>query len=158
MFPKPVSDSENPIFSMSTNCDGSVHSQGVLAMRLSAGATSLSPSAESIGDVGSEDMRGIFGGICAAEPPSAVFTVISGDIATIISSVDDVEFSISSEEAAGVSEECNKPAVDVSSEAGVQLTCKTSHIKGILRWIFDGSQSKSTFSDPDAMLVILSSV
>lgn len=157
ILPRAVSESGYPIFSKSTNCDGSVHSQGVLAIRLSAGATSLSPSAELAGETGEEDICGTLGGKCAAEPPSAVLTVISGDIATIISRVE-LEFSVSSWKTAGVSEGCNKPAVDMSRELGVQFICRRSHMRGMLRWIFDGSQSKSTFSDPDAMRVILSKV
>jgi hypothetical protein len=113
--------------------------------------------AELVGDAGADAKWGILGGMCAADPPSAVFTVISGDIATIISRVE-VGFSTSSGKTAGVSDGCNKPAVDMSSELGVKLTCRTSHIKGILRCIVDGSQSKSTFSDPEAICVILSSV
>ena len=90
-------------------------------MRLSAGATNLSPIAELVGEAGAEAKWGMLGGICAADPPSAVFTVMSGDMATIISRVE-VGFSISSGKTAGVSEGCNKPAVDMSSELGVKLT------------------------------------
>ena len=91
-------------------------------MRLSAGATSFSPNAglEFAGETGKEDMRGSFGGIWAAEPPSAVLTLTSGDIATMTSSVE-VELSASCGNAAGVSEGCNKPEADVSFESGVQL-------------------------------------
>lgn len=91
-------------------------------MRLSAGATSFSANAglEFAGETGKEDMRGSFGGTWAAEPPSAVLTLISGDIATITSSVE-VEFSVSCGKTAGVSEGCNKPEADVSCESGVQL-------------------------------------
>lgn len=157
MLPKADSESAYPIVSMSTNCEGSVHSHGVLAMRLSAGATSLSPRSELMGETVAEETRGILGGMWAAEPPSAVLTVISGDIATMISRVEP-EFSMSSGKTAGVNEGCNKPAADASCEFGVQLICRRSHIRGMLRWILDGSQSKSTFSDPDAMRVILSKV
>lgn len=140
------------------NCGGSVQSQGVLAIRLSAGATSFSPIVVLAGDPGAVATRGgRVGGRWAADPPSVVLTVISGDIATIISRVDD-EFSTSSGKTAGLSEGCSKPAADVSCEVGVQFICRRSHIRGMLRWIFDGSQSKSTFSEPDAMRVILSSV
>lgn len=91
-------------------------------MRLSAGATSLSPRAELelAGETGIEDTRGRFGGTWAAEPPSAVLTLTSGDIATMISSVE-VELSISSGNTAGVSEGCNKPEAEASCESGVQL-------------------------------------
>jgi hypothetical protein len=91
-------------------------------MRLSAGATSLSTIAglELAGETGIEDMRGRVGGMWAAEPPSAVLTLTSGDIATIISSVE-FEFSISSGKTAGVSEGCSKPDAEGSCESGVQL-------------------------------------
>lgn len=119
-LPRVASDSGYPIFSISTNWDGSVQSQGVLAMRLSAGATSFSPSALFVGDGGTDFTRGRVGGIWAADPPSAVLTVISGDMATIISSVDE-EFSASSWKTDGVSEGCNKPTGDISCEDGIQL-------------------------------------
>lgn len=127
-------------------------------MRLSAGATSFSPPPiVELGDTGKEDMRGTWGGMWAAEPPSAVLTVISGDIATIISSVED-GFSASSGNTIGARLGWRRAAVAGSSAVGVLFICNTSHIRGMLRWIFEGSQSKSTFSDPDAMRVILSRV
>lgn len=92
-------------------------------MRLSAGATSFSPSAELAGETGADvraATRGRLGGICAAEPPSAVLTVISGDMATMISRVE-LEFSVSSGKTAGESDGCNRPAVDMSRVLGVQL-------------------------------------
>lgn len=93
----------------------------MLAIKLSAGATSFSPAVELAGDAGAGATRGgRVGGICAADPPSAVLTVISGDMATMISSVDD-GFSTSSGKTAGLSEGWSKPVKDVSCEVGVQL-------------------------------------
>lgn len=152
------SDSLNPMFSGSTKCEGSVQSHGVLSMRLSAGATNLSCRAVLAGEGGTEVGDDICGGICAARPPSAVFTVTSGDMATITSRVEADPSSMLSRETGGARDGCSNPSLDVPCDSGVQLTCRTSHISGMLRWILDGSQSSSMVSDPAAIWVILSSV
>lgn len=57
----------------------------------------------------------------------------------------------------GLSEGCSKPSVRRSCDSSAQLNCRMSHIRGTLRWIFEGIQS-STFmlSEPDAIRINLS--
>lgn len=82
----------------------------------------------------------IRGGICAAWPPSAVFTVTSGDMATMISRVDDAwtEFS---RVVAGTSEGCRRRLELGCWGSGVQFARRISHIRLTLRYILDGVQS-----------------
>lgn len=72
------------------------------------------------------------GGICAACPPSAVFTVTSGDMATIISSVDELcaEFS---RVTVGVRDGLRRPVVEGSCDSGAQFARRISHIRLTLR-------------------------
>lgn len=72
------------------------------------------------------------GGICAACPPSAVFTVISGDMATMISNVDELcaEFS---RVTVGVRDGWRRLAVEGSSDSGMQFARRISHIRLTLR-------------------------
>ena len=133
MFPRVDSESGYPtLFSISTNCEGSAHSQGVLVIKLSAGATSFSPKLKSE-EAGVQDLCGMVGGMWAAWPPSAVLTVTFGDIATITSKVEAGLSSASSVEMVGVNDGCSKPPFDTSCGFGLQLTWRISHIKGMLR-------------------------
>lgn len=72
------------------------------------------------------------GGICAACPPSAVFTVTSGDIATIISNVDELWAELS-RVAVGVRDGWRRPVVEGSCDSGMQFARRMSHIRLTLR-------------------------
>lgn len=72
------------------------------------------------------------GGICAACPPSAVFTVTSGDMATMISSVDELCAELS-RVIVGARDGWRRPVVDGSCDSGMQFARRISHIRLTLR-------------------------
>lgn len=104
-------------------------------MRLSFGTTNLSPPRS----ISGEDGAGVIvvavvfrtlGGMCAACPPSAVLTVTSGDVATMISSVDELCAELS-RVTVGVRDGCSRPVVD--EDSGMQFAFRISHIRLTLR-------------------------
>lgn len=114
------------------------HNHGAFNIKSSFGTISLSPSPEPDpilprvsenapdrnGGAGRACGTGVvlelrtLGGICAAWPPSAVFTVISGDMATMISRVEEV-CTESSRVIGGISEEWRRPVAAEECDSGV---------------------------------------
>ena len=85
-----------------------------------------------------EEVGGMLGGMCAAWPPSAVFTVTSGEMATMISRVEGL-FSFSGMVVGvGISDGCRRPPPGVScvcvcDSGKLGVARKISHINGTLR-------------------------
>lgn len=88
-------------------------------------------------------------------PADGSIVTSGGDSATLISRV---EFSSLSGGLVVPKDECNKePDPGDCPWVLETLNCRIPHIKGMLRRSLDGAQSKSIFSEPDAIRAIFSS-
>jgi hypothetical protein len=102
----------------------------------------------------------LYSGMGTAWPPSVVLTLTSGEAVTITSKVDEETSLGPGVGWGGDREGCRRPSVPLPVPEGWfdTLNWSMSHIRGMLRWIFEGTQSsRSTMSVPEAMRVRLSS-